>query len=80
MSYFAGNQHYTLRWPPDLFAQEIQRLILRGTEFGMAREWVGEVEVLLGQAFESQIPAEDFIGSVKNPPPTRTYGWDEEPF
>ena len=61
MSYFAENQHYTLRWPPDLFAQEVGRLIQRGAEWGPDGDWSEEVKVLLEQAFESRVPAEDFI-------------------
>ena len=41
MSYFAENQHYTLRWPPDLFAQEVGRLIQRGAEWGPDGDQMG---------------------------------------
>ena len=58
MTYFAETRHYILRWPPELFAQEVERLIRRGAEWGTHRDWVAEVEVLLQQAFESQVPAE----------------------
>ena len=80
MSYFAENQNYILRWPPGLFTQEVERLIRRGEEWGTDRDWVEEVRLLLDQAFESQVPAEDFIRCVESPPPARTYAQDEEPF
>ena len=58
--YFLDNADYTLRWPPEVFAKEVQLLARRGSQFGMDDDWEKEVDLLLRQAFVSPVPAEDF--------------------
>ena len=57
---FVGNACYKLSWPKDLFVEEVGLPWERGVEFGIGDEWSSEVELLLRQAFASEIPAEDF--------------------
>ena len=64
----AGDPNYALRWPSDLFADEARRLVDRGRRRGVDRAWLAEVGVLLGQAFTSQVPADDFRELVLPPP------------
>jgi hypothetical protein len=65
MGRFAGDPEFTLRWPPSLLRKELRRLIDRARREGMTRDWQGEVELLLRQAFRSPVPQEDF-GSLVN--------------
>ena len=60
MSRFVGDPDYALRWPHDIFSEELSRLI-RGAERGENDPgWHDEVQLLLTQAFSSQVPADDF--------------------
>ena len=60
MAHYDDNLDYTLRWPPEVFALEANRLVRRGAELGMDSDWQEEAVLLLQQAFESQEPANDF--------------------
>jgi hypothetical protein len=62
-----GDDDYALRWPADLFAEELERLISRATPPDQA--WVEDVELLLSQAFASAAPLEEFRRLVSSPPP-----------
>lgn len=74
---------YELRWPPQLFVDEVDRLRGRknapiGALFGRDRlEWASDMEWLLAEAFVSSVPAEAFKLAVSGG------GWDgprvEEP-
>lgn len=78
MPAFASDSEYTLRWPPDLFAGEMRRLLRRGSQHGHTDEWEEEIALLLQQAFSSQVPAEDFRRVVSAQSVT---SWsDDEPF
>ena len=76
--YFLDNADYTLRWPPEVFAKEVQLLVRRGSQFGIDDDWEAEVDLLLRQAFVSSVPAEDFerIPRYRRVQPIG----DEEPF
>lgn len=63
---FAGDDDYALRWPADLFADELRRLVDRARPTD--RQWVQEVELLLEQAFVSATPLEEFRRVVSGPP------------
>lgn len=60
VNYFLNNPDYALRWPPELFAEQVRRLYQRGEAWGVDHEWSQEVVVLLKQAFESSVPVADF--------------------
>ena len=66
LDYFLDNPDYTIRWPPELFAREIRRLLGRAYQFGRTREWNGEIDHLLREAFTSPAMAEDFGGLLTN--------------
>jgi len=57
---FDDNPDYALRWPPELFAREVELLAESGSEQGMDSSWRSEVETLLLLAFESSAPADNF--------------------
>jgi len=76
---FANNPDYALRWPPEIFAQELRLLINQATSYGIDDSWFEDVELLLRQAFDSQVPGDDFE-RVRRLPPTPAYNYDEEPF
>jgi hypothetical protein len=71
---------YMLRWPPELFTEEIDRLIRRAMNFGLGAEWQEEVELLLRQAFSSPVPAEDFKKTFDLRASMAARDLDEEPF
>lgn len=62
---FDNNPDYSLRWPPELLAREVELLVESGSERGMDSSWRSEVETLLSLAFESSAPAEDFKKILK---------------
>jgi len=66
MGRFADDPDYTLRWPPDIFEDELRRLIRRAESEGRGSEWRDEVCLLLRQAFSSTVPFEDFERVVDN--------------
>ena len=60
LDYFLDNPDYTLRWPSELFADEVRRLLTRAYQFGRTREWDDEIDHLLREAFTSPAMARDF--------------------
>ena len=66
--YFVDNADYTLRWPLEVFAKEVQLLVRRGSQFGMDDDWEEEVNLLLRQAFVSLVPS----GRLRARPPLST--------
>ena len=62
---FVGDDDYALRWPADLFGEELQRLVDRAGE--PDPEWTDEVALLLSQAFVSAAPVEKFRRLASNP-------------
>ncbi len=64
MGRFASDPDYTLRWPPEVLRNELQRLTLRARQYGESGEWREEVDLLLRQAFPSNVPVEDFRSLV----------------
>ena len=80
MTQFANHPDYRLRWPADLFRDALEPLLARGQREGGTREWRDDVELLLRQAFESPVPAEEFASEWEKPTPKVTYDYDEEPF
>ena len=72
MAYYDNNPDYTLRWPQELFAQEVELLVRRGDEMGAGSDWQEEVTLLLRQAFVSPIPADDFEKVVRAQTQART--------
>jgi hypothetical protein len=77
---FADDPDYTLRWPPHVFAEEAERLVRRGSEWGMSHDWAEEVDLLLRQAFASSVPADDFKQVVDTPVQPTPYSYNDEPF
>lgn len=83
---FDDNPDYALRWPPELFAREVELLVQRGQERSMDSNWRSEVETLLSLAFVSAAPGDDFNkifkAHVQRPARERMldYEIDEEPF
>lgn len=71
--YFQDNPDYTLRWPPRLFADELNSLYRRGVTVGADYEWEREVTRLLEEAFISSVPAQDFKRKCSK-------HYDDEPF
>lgn len=78
MSRFAGDPDYTLRWPRDIFIEELDRLLRRGETSGRDSDWEEEVAELLRQAFSSPVPANDFRKASS--PPAAGFDPNEEPF
>lgn len=77
MTHWSSDPDFTLVWPPDLFEEELRHLIRKGEETGLDSDWRNEVETLLSQAFESDIPRATFVERCKEP---LSYLTDEEPF
>jgi len=76
MGRFANNPDYMLAWPPAIFRAELEALIDRAARIG-EREWLGEVETLLRQAFVTDSPLQDFNAEVAR----GSSAWDfNEPF
>ncbi|MHB1535203.1 MAG: hypothetical protein ACYC1D_11480 [Acidimicrobiales bacterium] len=80
MTKFVGDPDYTLRWPAEVFAEEAERLVVRGAEWGTGPDWAEEVDLLLRQAFTSSVPADDFKQVAETSVERPTYAYDEEPF
>lgn len=51
---------YEIRWPSDILAAELDRLIARGRADGLDTDWQDAVETLLRQAFTSSVPQREF--------------------
>lgn len=83
---FEDNPDYALRWPPDLFAREVELLVQSGRERSMDADWRSEVETLLSLAFISAAPGDDFNQILKAHVQRAArerkleYQVDEEPF
>lgn len=78
---FANHPDYRLRWPADVFEAELATLIGEGHRDGTSIEWRDSVELLLRQAFGSDVPIEQFRKEYDKPPPAPlAYDYDEEPF
>jgi hypothetical protein len=75
MTDFVHDPDFCLRWPNDLFADEVRRLIDRARTAGITSEWREEVEQLLRQAFVSSVPVQEFRRAQE-----RVAYSDEEPF
>ncbi len=60
MADFDGNPAYTLWWPLDLFAREIEDIYLRCADSGISQELGSELTLLLRQAFTTEVPANEF--------------------
>jgi hypothetical protein len=69
---------YEIRWPGDVLAAELDRLIARGRADGLDTTWQDEVETLLRQAFTSLVPQRAFQEQWHRS--SRTSDYDEEPF
>lgn len=80
MTNFVGDPDYTLRWPPAIFAEELERVVRRGRDDDADDDWFSEVELLLNQAFTSKVPADDFKRVWETPAPMPVYSDDDEPF
>lgn len=80
---FLSEEEFTLRWPAEIVAAELERYVRRAEFDGESQEWRDEVELLLSQAFASAAPVADFarqhIRRSTTPQPDPIYG-DEEPF
>lgn len=73
-----NDPEYEIRWPHDILASQLDRLIARGRAESADAAWRDEVETLLKQAFASSVPQADFEEQWKlglGPP-----AYDEEPF
>ena len=72
---------YTLRWPPDLLADEIRHLVEEARSGAVADDrWEQEVEALLRQAFVGSEPLQEFARQMR-PSMAQRWGYDgEEPF
>lgn len=77
---FVGDPDYTLRWPPAIFAAEVERLVRRAATSASQSDWRDEVDLLLRQAFASAVPASDFRRVDQSFSQPLGYGDDEEPF
>ena len=73
VEYFMNNPDYSLRWPSELFAEEVKSLYRRGMTVGADYDWEREVVRLLQEAFVSSVPAKDFERK-------RLKKYDAEPF
>lgn len=70
---------YTLRWPPELFADEVRHLVEAARAGTLNDEWEQEVETLLRQAFVGSEPLEEFARQMT--PTAQIWKYDgEEPF
>jgi hypothetical protein len=77
---FVGDPDYTLNWPASVFAEEAGRLVRRAAAWGITDDWVEEVGLLLRQAFQSSVPADDFTQVLEATRPPTIHALDEEPF
>ena len=70
---------YEIRWPHDILAAQLDRLIARGRADGLDASWQDEVETVLRQAFASPVPQRDFQDRW-NAISRQVISGDEEPF
>jgi hypothetical protein len=78
MSDFLNDPDYALRWPPEVFRSEVERMIRRARQFDIDHSWRSEVDTLLRQAFVSSVPRQDFDRIKGSAVPA--YDPSEEPF
>ena len=78
MSDFVDDPDYALRWPPEIFRSEVERLIRRARQFGIDQSWRSQVGTLLKQAFRSSVPSQDFEQLPASDGPV--FDPSEEPF
>lgn len=71
---------YTLRWPPELFAEEVRHLVVAARSGTLDDEWEEEVATLLRQAFDGSEPLEAFCRQMTTPTTRMREYDDEEPF
>lgn len=69
---------YEIRWPSDILAAELERLITRAHDDRGDTAWSEEVETVLRQAFTSPVPQREFQERWNQS--SRKIDWDEEPF
>lgn len=74
-----NDPEYETRWPHDILAAQLDRLIVRGRVAGTDADWRDEVETVLRQAFTSPVPARDFQDQWNASARDPIYS-DEEPF
>ncbi len=75
-----NDPEYEIRWPSDILAAEMDRLIARGRAGGLDTDWQDAVETLLRQAFTSPVPQREFGEQWNQSARTvDTYG-EAEPF
>ena len=79
MSQHAGDPDYTLVWPPQIFREEVGRIISRGEALNYSVEWLDEVKTLVRQAFSSSVPGDD-LEAVLTGPPASFEDYSREPF
>lgn len=78
MQRFEGDPEFTLRWPPELFAEEARQLVARAGREGVDYSWRVQAETLLRQAFVTTVPVSELERILD-----RRASWgdmDEEPF
>lgn len=60
MNNLRDDPEYETRWPNDILAAELDRLVELGRSSGQSAEWRDEVGALLRQAFRSAVPEREF--------------------
>ena len=73
-----NDPEYQIRWPNDVLAAELDRVIARGRSGTPDTEWQDEVDTLLRQAFTSLVPQREFQDQWNQS--SRKINYDEEPF
>ena len=73
-----NDPEYQIRWPNDVLAAELDRVIALGRSGTPDTEWQDEVDTLLRQAFTSPVPQREFQDQWNQS--SRKINYDEEPF
>jgi hypothetical protein len=73
-----NDPEYEIRWPSDILAAELDRLIAYGRADKLDALWQDEVETVLRQAFTSLVPQREFQEQWNQS--SRKLNYDEEPF
>ncbi|MEK7424779.1 MAG: hypothetical protein AAB131_13190 [Actinomycetota bacterium] len=79
MDELRDDPEYEIRWPHDILAAQLDRLIARGRADGLDASWQDEVETVLRQAFASPVSQRDFQDRWNANSRQVIYG-DEDPF
>lgn len=74
-----NDPEYETRWPHDVLASQLDRLIASGRAGNIDSTWREEVQSILRQAFASSVPFDDFEEQWNASATDPVYG-DEEPF